>query len=380
MAESEVNPFRYGGAVGSDAFCNRKQEFHDLTRAAANGEKLFVYAERRVGKTSLARRVMDKLPVKSYLPVYIDLWPTDGVDAFIATLARELTRCAASKREKLADTVRRLFRHVYPSFTFDESGQPVLQFGATSLVNQRPQLEDVLDAPARIAEREKRRLVIVFDEFQRILDYESDIVERTLWSKVQMHEHIAYLFLGSRKHLMQGMFLDNARPLYRAAGHYPLGMIDTVHWRPFIKRRFEMAKKKITHSVVESLCIQTEGHPFYTQHLSHALWEMTPAGSEATMEMLGEAVDALLRREAGVYATLWETLSRGQQRLLRGLAEEGADAKPYSASFVRTHGIGSPSSAQQSAGVLLRKDILDREGSALFISDRFFRLWIQRLG
>ena len=49
------NPFQYGDAVGGDAFCNRRKEVGDLLRAMENGEKLFVYSERRFGKTSLVR-------------------------------------------------------------------------------------------------------------------------------------------------------------------------------------------------------------------------------------------------------------------------------------------------------------------------------------
>jgi len=41
------NPFQYGDVVGGDAFCNRRKEVGDLLRAMENGEKLFVYSERR---------------------------------------------------------------------------------------------------------------------------------------------------------------------------------------------------------------------------------------------------------------------------------------------------------------------------------------------
>ena len=43
-----INPFQYGGVVGKDAFFNRKQELADLINAIENGERLFVYSERRV--------------------------------------------------------------------------------------------------------------------------------------------------------------------------------------------------------------------------------------------------------------------------------------------------------------------------------------------
>jgi hypothetical protein len=72
------NPFQYGGVVSGDAFCNRKQELEDLLKAMESGEKLFVYSERRFGKTSLVRFALDKLPKKQFASAYVDLWPTDG--------------------------------------------------------------------------------------------------------------------------------------------------------------------------------------------------------------------------------------------------------------------------------------------------------------
>ncbi len=38
------NPFQYGGVVRGDAFCNRRKEVEDLSRAMESGEKLFVYS------------------------------------------------------------------------------------------------------------------------------------------------------------------------------------------------------------------------------------------------------------------------------------------------------------------------------------------------
>jgi hypothetical protein len=65
-----------------------------------------------------------------------------------------------------------------------------------------------------------------------------------------------HLYLsGSRKHLIQKMFLDRSRPLYRAAGHYPLGPIEAKHWLPFIRRKFRDAQKGITDHTVKVLCL-----------------------------------------------------------------------------------------------------------------------------
>ncbi len=41
--------------MSGEAFCNRQKELADLRRAMENAEKLFVFSERRYGKTSLVR-------------------------------------------------------------------------------------------------------------------------------------------------------------------------------------------------------------------------------------------------------------------------------------------------------------------------------------
>lgn len=196
---------------------------------------------------------------------------------------------------------------------------------------------------------------------------------------MQGQERIAYLFLGSRRHLIGPMFLDGSRPLYRSAGHYPLGPIATEHWVPFIRENFEKAGKEITSELIEKLCALTEGHPFYTQHLAHALWERTAEGTSVTDEGLEEAVDTLLRRESYAFTTRWETLTRNQQRFLRGLAGAPAGATPFSADFVRTWRLGSASNAQRAAESLLKLDLIDRDNGTFVITDRFLRLWIGRL-
>ena len=219
---------------------------------------------------------------------------------------------------------------------------------------------------------------MVFDEFQQLLAYEDDSVERALRAAVQQQEGIAYFYLGSRKHLIEQMFSDQRRPLYRSAGHYPLGPIATEHWLPFIQERFTLIGKPITDEQIENLCVLTEGHPFYTQHLAHALWERTPSEQPVAKHALEEALELLLQRESYAFTTRWETLTKNQQRFLRGLARLPGVA-PFSAEFSRESGLKTPSNAQRAAESLLKIDLIDREDGSFVITDRFFKLWIQRM-
>jgi hypothetical protein len=188
---------------------------------------------------------------------------------------------------------------------------------------------------------------------------------------------VSYVFLGSRKHLIQKMVLDKNRPLYRAGGHYPLGPIAEKEWQPFIRQHFLTANKRIDEGQIHEICEMTQGHPFYTQHLCHALWELGEPRKAVTRDMIRAAVKVLLDRESYAYTTLWESLTLPQKRFLKGLAAEAAGVKVFAGEFVNRHGLSSASNAQRAVEALLARDVIDRDNGSFVISDRFFRLWIQ---
>jgi len=371
------NPFEYGGVVEAEAFCDRTRERADLAKAIRNHEKLFVFSERRFGKTSLIQAVLADLSKRSTVCAYVDLWPTDNEATFVAALAKSITHSMSSSVGKLLETGKRLFSNLAPSVTINEEGKPEMNFGFSKHTGLALALDEVLEAPAKIAAKHDRNVVIVFDEFQQVLEYGNDRVEKKLRSVIQNHRKVAYLFLGSRKHLIQRMFMDRSRPLYRAGGHYPLGPIAEEHWIPFIGERFAAARKKISRELMHSICEQTQGHPFYTQHLCHAIWELCEPRAAVTEQMVKEALQLLLQRESYAYSTLWESLAMNQRKLLKGIAGEAAPVKPFAGQFVQRAGLGSPSNAQRAVDSLLERDVIDRDNGSFVITDRFFRLWIE---
>ena len=123
------NPFEYGGVVSGEAFCNREKETGDLVRAMENGEKLFVFSERRYGKTSLVHASLKKLPKKGYVCAYVDLWPTDSEATFATTVAKAIAESMSTSVGKLLETAKKFFGGLSPSVTMGEEGKPELTFG-----------------------------------------------------------------------------------------------------------------------------------------------------------------------------------------------------------------------------------------------------------
>jgi len=101
-----TNPFQYGGVVRGESFCNRQRELQDLRRAFDNGEKLFVYSERRLGKTSLVREALGKLPRTKFVAVYVDLWPTDSEASFAVATAKAISLAAETTAKRILDTAK----------------------------------------------------------------------------------------------------------------------------------------------------------------------------------------------------------------------------------------------------------------------------------
>jgi AAA+ ATPase superfamily predicted ATPase len=371
------NPFEYGGVVTGHAFCNREAEKTDLLKAIRNDEKLFVFSERRFGKTSLVRSVIAKLPQKDTVSAYVDLWPTDDEPSFVTALAKAITSSMTTSVEKLLTAAKELFSSLVPTITVNDEGKPELSFGFSRNVKIDRAMEEVLETPDRIAKKEKKNVVVVFDEFQQILQYESDLVERRLRSVIQNHHKVAYIFLGSRRHLIQQMFMEKNRPLYRAGGHYPLGPISEKDWTPFIRNHFRTTDRLIADDLIHLICTRTQGHPFYTQHLCHAVWELCDRKAKVTPKMIDHATQLLLERENYAYTTLWESLAVNQRKFLKGLASEAGKVQPFSSEFIGKYGLGSGSNVQRVVDSLLEKDVIDRDDGSFLISDRFFRLWVQ---
>jgi AAA+ ATPase superfamily predicted ATPase len=372
------NPFEYGGVVSGHAFCNRETEKTDLLKAIRNNEKLFVFSERRFGKTSLVLSVIAKLP-KNTVSAYIDLWPTDDEPSFVTALAKAVTSSMTTSVEKLLTTAKDLFSSLVPTMTLNDEGKPELSFGFGNNVKIDRALEEVLETPARIANKQKKNVVVVFDEFQQVLQYQTDLAERKLRSVIQKHREVAYIFLGSRRHLIQKMFMEKNRPLYRAGGHYPLGPISEEHWTPFIRNHFRTTDRLISDDLIHSICARTQGHPFYTQHLCNAVWELCDRKAKVTSKMIDDATQLVLERENYAYTTLWESLAVNQRKFLKGLASEPGKVQPFSSEFVGKHSLGSASNVQRVVDSLLEKDVIDRDNGSFLISDRFFRLWVQSM-
>ena len=66
-----------------------------------------------------------------------------------------------------------------------------------------------------------------------------------------------------------------------------------------------------------------------------------------------------------------------QKRMLIAIASSGGE-NIFSRDFIRHNDLGAVSSVQTSINLLMKKEIVDKEDNIYYITDVFFKKWIEK--
>src|SRR5919201_6055836 len=127
-----TNPFRYGDLAVGEAFADREAELQELEADIRNAQNVVVFAPRRYGKSSLVRRVSERVRRRGTLVAGVDLMTTPTKERLAEHLARSIHDDVASRLFRARDRLR-VFRglRVTPTLTIDpESGSGSFSFQA----------------------------------------------------------------------------------------------------------------------------------------------------------------------------------------------------------------------------------------------------------
>lgn len=364
------NPFYYGEEVDKPYFIGRENEIDDLVKDLSRGQNVIVYSPRRYGKTSLIKQVLSALAKRGLLTFYVNLYAATSKKKFVDIYARAVASGTRDSLDRVIKSLKTLFPRMLPKITLGEDGTPEIGFDYDKRPREiSPVLDDLYGAVEKYAAGKKKRAVVVFDEFQEILNLEDEEVERGMRGVIQSHKKTAYVFMGSRRHMMQKLFNDAGRPFYKSGRMFPLGKIGFQDFSKFIKKKFEDGNMKADQKMVDEILRISECHPYYTQMLCSVLWDR---GLD-----IGRAVKELIDRESYTYTTIWDGISPKRRLFLEALAK-GADGGIYSQSFISESQIGTPAGVQKAVAYLEEKGVVYKENGDILFSDMFFKQWILR--
>ena len=374
------NPFVFGDVVKGKHFTNREDEIRELTSDLSSRQNILLFSPRRYGKTSLILKVLDNLKKEDIIPVYVDLFRITSVHTFVKIYTAAITKAAATKLEEAVQFLKTNFPTIVTKLVVKTSEPREFEFDFEAAKKDMDKvLDDLYDLPQKIATKRKRQLVVVFDEFQEITALNLPI-ERSLRAKIQHHDKVAYCFMGSKRHLLDGLFLDKNKPLYRIAKSVPLGKIPAEKFKTFIHSRFKSVDMGIEGGLTEQILKLTACHPYYTQQLCHEIFNICFSKKEVstiTLKDIEVAKDKCISAQSYAYSTVWDGLAGKQKDLILALALN-PEANIYSQEFLTEHELGAPATVQTAVKALEKKGLLDRQNGSYSISDIFLVEWIKK--
>ncbi len=363
------NPFIFGRAVAGKHFVDREEELRELTASLISGQHIVLFSPRKMGKTSLIKRVFEDLEDVDALCIYIDLWQITSTHALAKEIVNSVVNKTYTSAEKLGRELKDLFRSLRPRVYLEMDGQIGVEFGRERVEEA---LRDALDLPERVAKNKGTRLIIALDEFQEITHLNGLPLEKIFRSTLQHHENVSYIFAGSERSLIDMIFEERERPFYRFAKQMELRPISGSVLERFIMDKFALSGKKIDRDAAAWIAEFSRGVPYYVQHICHEVWYMT--GEVADIGLVEQCLnDRILPVLSSGFQTIWNRIrSQGQRRLLIGVANED-HPKIYSQGFIGRYELKSPAHVEKAVKSLNRAGLMDGNE----IEDIFFAEWVR---
>jgi len=378
MAATPVNPFRYGALALDESFTNRTPELAELRADIVNGQDVVIFAPRRFGKSSLIWRVAQEVGREGVLVAQVDLMTTPTKEKLAEKLAKAIHDDIASPLLRAKERLR-VFAglRIAPIVTVDpEDGSFGFTFAAgRSRDDIDATLEHLLQLPGRLGGERDRRVALVFDEFQEVVDIDPHL-PKIMRGVFQEQPEVAHVYLGSKRDMMHRIFNDANEPFWRSAKAMELGPIAARDFRGFIEKRFAETGRVVDPGVVDLVLETTRGHPYATQELCYFLWEAA-AGGTADELALDEALVKVLRSEHAHFSLIWDRAATIQRQLLQALAVE--PGRPYSSDYRTRHGLPAVSSIQRAIEALTGDELITKDESGEYlIVEPFLTAWIRR--
>lgn len=374
-----TNPFRYGALALDEAFTDRESELAELRSDVMNGQDVVIFAPRRYGKSSLVWRVSQQLITEKVLVAQVNLMTTPTKEKLAEKLAKTIHEDIASALFRAKERLG-VFRglRITPVVTVDpEDGSLGFSFeGGRRREDVDATLERLFELPGQLAGERARRVALVLDEFQEVVDIDPNL-PKLMRSVFQEQPEVAHVYLGSKRHMMERIFNDENEPFWRTAKQIELGVIAPPLFRGYIERHFKKTGRATDSGVVDALLDVTHGHPYATQELCYFLWEETPESEHATSERLDEALSRVARSEHAHFSLIWEKAATTQRLVLQALATE--PGRPLGGDYRRRHKLPGPSSVQRALEALVKDELASRDGQGVYrIAEPFLAEWILR--
>lgn len=346
------------GIASGVAFCNRADETRLLVENIKSGKHTLLIATRRYGKSSLA---MKSIQSSGFPYVETDFYMASSekiVETYILNGVIELIGKALGPVDKLVTSIKKYVKNLKPKLNigtenFSLELQPSTETDPATSVK-----EALLLIESLLAEK-KKQAIFLMDEFQNIGVIAAGTgIEAAIRHVAQKTKYLTMIFSGSNRKLLQTMFEDENRPLYKLCWKVALKKISAEYYYPHIQKIAKQTwGKTLGNDEISEILMLTERHPYYVNKLCDRLWTFCEKNPPTIKEMR-EAWDSILEEERSDAIKEISLLSLGQKTVLLQIAKHPESLLTGKQALLEMQMMGS--SVISALEGLEEKDVIER--------------------
>ncbi len=368
-------PFVFGKAVDNANFIGREQERERLRMNFTHGINTILMSPRRWGKTSIVKRVIKDVRSPRLMVVYMDVFSCRDEYDFCNKFAAEILRGTGNRFEEWKSIAGEFILRLMPRISYSADGinDVSVSLGITPKTHKQ---EEVYALPELIAQKKKCHLLICIDEFQQVGEFpDSQTVQKRMRSVWQHQENVSYCLFGSKKHMMESLFLEKNYPFYKFGDIVPLHPIAVSDWIPYIRHGFEVEQKMITEAQIRQICELAGMHPSYIQQ--YAWLTLINTRESVTEESLRQGFEDMLEENSSLYTAQTERLTTYQVNFLRAIAA-GVHDNFTTAENRDTYSLGSYSNISRLKKALTDAELIETTDNGIYFADPVLKVWFDR--
>ena len=367
--------FVYGISVEGENFTDRVKETKRLKLNFENGINVILISPRRMGKSSIVKKVKSEITNPEIKVVYMDIYDCRSEYDFYNRFATVLMKETASKSEHIIENIKRFLVRLTPKISF--SPEPMSDISLSlGITPQNYQPEEILQLPELIAKEQGKHIVVCIDEFQQIGEFSDSLtIQKRIRGVWQHQQNVSYCLFGSKKHLMTKLFQNRKMPFYQFGEMMYLDKISTEDWVPFIQSRFEYQGKNISEELARRICETVENLSSYVQQLAWNI--LAETDKETTEQEFNMGVEALMTQCSGLFQEQLQGLTSYQINFIRAICN-GLHSDFGSKAVLEEYNLGSKSNISRIKESLLDKELIETDASGVYLEDPVFKMWFKR--
>lgn len=366
--------FIYGVSVSGENFTDRIQETRRLKMDFENGLNVVLISPRRMGKTSLVKRVQQVVNPNIVHTVYVDIYDCKSEYDFYNKFAESVLRQTSNRMEIFLGKTKKFLTRLTPKISF--SSDPAYDYSVSLGITPKEYTpEEILQLPELIAKQMRKHIVVCIDEFQQVAEWPDSLqVQKRMRGVWQHQKHVSYCLFGSRQHIMNNLFQNKSMPFYQFGEPNYLQPISTEDWIPFIHQKFEEKGLKIAENQIRIICDTVRNQSSYVQQLA---WNVMINTNDVVSEQsIKEGINDLLIQCTPLFMEQTGKLSSYQMNFLKAIAA-GQHDQFTSSTVLQEYQLGSKSNVDRLQKVLCEKEYIMLTTEGFFLTDPIMELWLK---